>query len=927
MKCVKCGAEIDLLKCSSCGFDMEKQSFCTSYPIDSKVTEAWGKHISYVNGLWASLEKRKSEFLIIREYYSHLKSIECKSLLGKGYDKEINEILFHAEEIDNEVTSNTPGTLNELVSQNDFFEKKNQYYKLLLEEDKEQISQITKGLQGTWKKNRDDFQDIIDQYYKIAKELKEITENHPEKIQDIQDLARHGKEVTSLKCKPDPKNLKELIEQSDYYAKQVQKYKPILEEHKELIDRLKEPNPLPSHPDSPAKGIKGIPILWFLGVLYVSFIPLIIFGGMPKYVTQWQYVVFGICSLLCAICVELFLYFNKNEIYKNEKKGFWLHTWWIYLFPYIISLIPLLAGKVFLQKGFYTYNSPLGGMVFVPVSLSFLALSVLGAIWLISGFFELNRKRVIWIVSMFLIGVVFISLLLFKIKSNTYYKTGDTIYLGSYEQSLNTPNEPIEWKIVNINGNTALLVSEEYLDVMQYNNQGEAVEWTESDIENYLNNEFLSTAFSEELSDLIIPSSQNGIQEMVSIPNLAYYDGRYARKKEGYTINLTEWALDKYLNAYKDNKSLFPSSWVSNESGETSALDSSQACLWAWIEPDSSEDEIRLVSIFKEDEYLMREGNPEYYAGIRPMIFIDLEAYDEYMTSLKENTSATNQVEVSSQETIQENSNADEKMAFYDGLENGLYKQVLMDRKKVFCLNQDGTITVYGADDSNSSNEYSDWTNIKKIVFIGRNNELAGLKEDGRVITLTEEKDWTGVSDIYSSDGFLFGIDKNGYVIGQTDIRKEIVIEQMDFSYLFLNSDGTLSGDDLTIWYHGDWNDDYKKWSNLKDIGFSDSRRLFGLTNDGKVLYGGLVGMMEEASDEETLNSWSEVSEMSVGRVHILALKPDGTVLSTGNNDYGQCDVSDWKDIVRIEAIGNTSFGYTSSGKIYMAGFDCLSAE
>lgn len=41
---------------------------------------------------------------------------------------------------------------------------------------------------------------------------------------------------------------------------------------------------------------------------------------------------------------------------------------------------------------------------------------------------------------------------------------------------------------------------------------------------------------------------------------------------------------------------------------------------------------------------------------------------------------------------------------------------------------------------------------------------------------------------------------------------------------------------------------------------------------------------------------------VAAGRLHTVALREDGTVLATGDNQFGQCDVETWSDIVTIAA-------------------------
>ena len=51
-------------------------------------------------------------------------------------------------------------------------------------------------------------------------------------------------------------------------------------------------------------------------------------------------------------------------------------------------------------------------------------------------------------------------------------------------------------------------------------------------------------------------------------------------------------------------------------------------------------------------------------------------------------------------------------------------------------------------------------------------------------------------------------------------------------------------------------------------------------------------------------------------------LKSDGTVVATGENSDGQCDVEEWEDIIAISASGNYTVGLKSDGTVVAAGDD-----
>ena len=97
-------------------------------------------------------------------------------------------------------------------------------------------------------------------------------------------------------------------------------------------------------------------------------------------------------------------------------------------------------------------------------------------------------------------------------------KPGDIIEFGSYEQDNITGNgpEPIEWQVLDVEGDEAFLVSVYALDTMKFNETVKSLErtydllWAESDIRAWLNQDFLETAFSEEERDCLVPVENDG---------------------------------------------------------------------------------------------------------------------------------------------------------------------------------------------------------------------------------------------------------------------------------------------------------------------------------------------------------------------------------------------------------------------------------
>ena len=75
----------------------------------------------------------------------------------------------------------------------------------------------------------------------------------------------------------------------------------------------------------------------------------------------------------------------------------------------------------------------------------------------------------------------------------------DTVTFGSYPQSdaSGKTNDPIEWIVLNRDGNRALLLSKYKLDRRKYNDIKEDTTWERSTIRSWLNNTFYSSAFTD----------------------------------------------------------------------------------------------------------------------------------------------------------------------------------------------------------------------------------------------------------------------------------------------------------------------------------------------------------------------------------------------------------------------------------------------
>ena len=131
---------------------------------------------------------------------------------------------------------------------------------------------------------------------------------------------------------------------------------------------------------------------------------------------------------------------------------------------------------------------------------------------------------------------------------------GDIIRFGNYA------NKPIEWIVLKIINNKALIISRNIIDLLPYNEKREDAIWKECSLRRYLNNEFVEKSFSKEEKLLI---------EQVCVKDTSNRSGEMSRKKETvdmvFCLSLSE--VFKYFEFYKDRVAI-PTEYVKRKASE-----------------------------------------------------------------------------------------------------------------------------------------------------------------------------------------------------------------------------------------------------------------------------------------------------------------------------------------------------------------------
>lgn len=98
------------------------------------------------------------------------------------------------------------------------------------------------------------------------------------------------------------------------------------------------------------------------------------------------------------------------------------------------------------------------------------------------------------------------------------------------------------------------------------------------------------------------------------------------------------------------------------------------------------------------------------------------------------------------------------------------------------------------------------------------------------------------------------------------------------------------------------------------DVGFYHT---IGLSSDGTALACG-----DDSYGQCRVSGFRDVTAVAAGAYHSLLLHADGTVSAVGRDTEGQCEVSAWTDVVQIAAGDYASFGLRADGTLLYAGYN-----
>ena len=248
-------------------------------------------------------------------------------------------------------------------------------------------------------------------------------------------------------------------------------------------------------------------------------------------------------------------------------------------------------------------------------------------------------------------------------------------------------------------------------------------------------------------------------------------------------------------------------------------------------------------------------------------------------------------------------------------IDNALLNETTLStyRTNTVGLRSDGTVVVAGSNEDGEC-DVSDWRDI--IAVSTGKCSIVGLKSDGTVAAVGYNEDgkcevsgWRNITAISSGEYHTVGLRADGTVVaagstidGQCSVSgwRDIVAVSAGRDFTAgLRSDGTVVATGQLF--------DVSGWKDIAAIS-AGGAFLAGLRPDGTVLV-----TVPQVLD---VSAWTDIVAISAGGSHIVGLRSDGTVVAVGFNESSACKVSDWTGIVAVSAGDGYTLGLRADGTV-----------
>ncbi|MCQ2503256.1 MAG: DUF6273 domain-containing protein [Saccharofermentans sp.] len=197
----------------------------------------------------------------------------------------------------------------------------------------------------------------------------------------------------------------------------------------------------------------------------------------------------------------------------------------------------------------------------------------------------------------------------------TNVTVGSTIKFGLYEQDYDTGKEEIEWIVLAVDGDKALIISKHVLAGQPYNRTQTDITWEECSLRTWLNETFYNDAFSADHQEMIISSTVSADEN----PTFSVDPGNSTTDKV-FLLSISD--VNEYFGSDSDRRC----------SG-TTCLGNTGYYWWLLRSPGSQAYHVSIVEGFSKNYFYYISGNVNSFGinvdtpcGVRPAMWINLES-------------------------------------------------------------------------------------------------------------------------------------------------------------------------------------------------------------------------------------------------------------------------------------------------------------
>ncbi len=208
-------------------------------------------------------------------------------------------------------------------------------------------------------------------------------------------------------------------------------------------------------------------------------------------------------------------------------------------------------------------------------------------------------------------------------KDSNGVTTWDCVYLGNYKQTAEWKKEPIEWRVLSVNGDDAFLLADKCLDGKPYNAKDEDVTWETCSLRKWLNEDFYSEAFNSSEREAIMKTT------VVTGANPEY--GTAGGNDTVDRIYLL--SVDEVCNTDYGFASEIYGVEETRQAKNTDYAECNNAHIWNSSDGTgiwylrSPGDFYSNVSYVKDDGYVYEQGDwVDFYEAVRPALHLDLSS-------------------------------------------------------------------------------------------------------------------------------------------------------------------------------------------------------------------------------------------------------------------------------------------------------------